>query len=765
MAKEKVRTAGAAASPAPPEPVPGARVNERYARPLFILTIVTGSFLLFLTQPMIARMALPRVGGSPSIWNSAMLVYQLLLLAGYAYAHGLSYLRPRLQSGIHLAIFALGALFLPIGLISAVPSADVQPAFWVPWFLISSIGLLFFVVSAQAPLMQRWYALETSRGDPYPLYAASNLGSFAGLISYPLIVEPLMSLQQQSWLWTSLYAALVLLVAACALTVPARAVEELPEETAPPPTMKRTLHWIVLAAVPSGLMLSTTTHLTTDIVAVPMLWVLPLGLYLLSFVIAFAHRRAPADFITMLAPLIILIAGGLAFNSGTQSPLFSVTLGLLLLLAIAVALHTELFRLRPAVGHLTRFYLVMSIGGMLGGVFCAIVAPFVFDWAYEHPLLILAAAVLVPQTPLVPWPKAHRLLLSVALPIAAFLLAYAVYLIRESVLENSAGMAMAGSILISLLALACLGRRVVFMLALAALMLSYDDRGILQTSFIEGARTRSYFGIYEVRERYYEAGPVRVLTHGTTLHGIQSMVPGRELEQTSYYAPNSGVGLALANANALFPGRPARIGVIGLGSGTLSCYARPGQSWTFFEIDPAMVEVARNRFTFLSSCAPQARIVLGDARLSVARQPAGAIDILAVDAFSSDAVPMHLLTSEALEVYRRALRPDGIVLFHISNRYLDLQPVIADLAARGGWTAAMMEYSPTEAEKAANATLSVWIALSRSPGTIARLTAASGERAGAWLAIEPQPGFSGWTDDHASILPIINFRSLLRFGR
>jgi spermidine synthase len=770
MAKrKKVQTAKAAAAPAPhapaaAEPASAAgRVNERYARPLFILTIVTGSFLLFLTQPMIARMALPRVGGSPSVWNSAMLVYQLLLLAGYAYAHGLSYLRPRLQSGIHLAVFALAALFLPIGLIAAVPPADGELAIWVPWFLISSIGLLFFVVSAQAPLMQRWYALETSRGDPYPLYAASNLGSFAGLISYPLIVEPLMSLQQQSWLWTGMYAFLVLLVAACALTVPAQAVETLPEETEPPPTMKRTLHWIALAAVPSGLMLSTTTHLTTDIVAVPMLWVLPLGLYLLSFVIAFAHRRGPANFISMLAPLIILIAGGLAFSSGTQNPLFSATLGLVLLFAIAVALHAELFRLRPAVGHLTRFYLAMSFGGMLGGVFCAVVAPFVFDWAYEHPLLILAAAVLVPQMPLVPWPKAYGRLLSFALPVAAFLIAYAVYLIRYQALDER--LAMVGSILISLVALACLGRRIVFMLTLAALMLSYDDRGILQTSFIEGARTRSYFGIYEVRERYYEAGPVRVLTHGTTLHGIQSMVRGREREQTSYYAPHSGVGLALANANALFPGSPARIGVIGLGSGTLSCYAQPGQSWTFFEIDPAMVEVARNRFTFLGSCAPQARIVLGDARLSMARQPAGAIDILAVDAFSSDAVPMHLLTSEALEVYRRALRPDGIVLFHISNRYLDLQPVIADLAARGGWTAAMMEYSPNEEEKAANATLSVWIALSRSPETIERLKAASGERAVAWIPVEPQPGFSGWTDDHASILPIINFRSLLRFGR
>ncbi|HEV7658327.1 MAG TPA: fused MFS/spermidine synthase [Allosphingosinicella sp.] len=788
MAKRKVQTAKAAkaaAAPAAPAPVAAAgRVNERFARPLFVLTIVTGSFLLFLTQPMIARMALPRVGGSPSMWNSAMLVYQLLLLAGYSYAHWIARWRPRRQAGLHLVLLGLFALWLPIGyatlirggltalgipdawlpidLTTALLPATGELALWVPWLLISSIGPVFFIVSAQAPLMQRWYALETSRGDPYPLYAASNLGSFAGLLSYPLFVEPLMTLQQQSWLWTAIYALLVLLVAACALTVPADAVEIEPAKAEAPPTRKRTLHWIALAAVPSGLMLSTTTHLTTDIVAVPMLWVLPLGLYLLSFVIAFAHRRGPANLVTMLAPLIILIAGGLVFSPGAGNPLYLVSLGLLLLFAIAVALHGELFRLRPAVGHLTHFYLAMSFGGMVGGLFCAIVAPLLFDWAYEHPLLILAAAFLVPQIPLVPWPKAYSFILALALPTAASLLSYAVYLMQHQRVPSN--WTMLGSIVISLMALACLGRRWCFTATLAALMLSYGGWDQLDTSF-DGTRTRSYFGIYEVREQYYASGLVRVLTHGTTLHGIQSMEPGREREQTSYYAPNSGVGLALANANRLFPGSPARIGVIGLGSGTLSCYAQPGQSWTFFEIDAAMVEVARNRFTFLSSCAPQARIVLGDARLSLARQPAGSIDILAVDAFSSDAVPMHLLTSEALEVYRRALRPDGIVLFHISNRYLDLQPVIADLAARGGWTAALMEYSPNEAEKAANATISVWIALSRSPETIARLTAASGARAGAWLDVEPQPGFSGWTDDHASILPIINFRSLLRFGR
>ena len=228
------------------------RVNERYARPLFILTIVTGSFLLFLTQPMIARMALPRIGGAPSVWNSAMLVYQALLLAGYAYAHWVSKIRPRKQVGVHVVLLGLAALWLPIGLSGAIPPAEGSPFFWVPWFLLASIGPVFFIVSAQAPLMQRWYALETSRGDPYPLYAASNLGSFAGLISYPLLVEPLMSLNQQSWLWTAIYAFLVLLVIGCAFTVPGDAVEVVPEETSAPPTTRQVLHWIVLAAVPSA---------------------------------------------------------------------------------------------------------------------------------------------------------------------------------------------------------------------------------------------------------------------------------------------------------------------------------------------------------------------------------------------------------------------------------------------------------------------------------------------------------------------------------
>ena len=725
-----------------------------YARPLFIATIVTGSFLLFLTQPMIGRMALPRLGGAPTVWNSAMLVYQALLLGGYAYAHGLARLRPRRQAGLHLIVFALAALWLPIGLRGAAPPADASPILWVPWFLISSIGPLFFIVSAQAPLMQRWYALDPSRGEPYPLYAASNLGSFAGLISYPLIVEPLLTLKQQSALWTGGYALLVLLVAGCALTIPARSLEAAPVETSPAPSRRRVLHWVALSAVPSGLMLSTTTHLTTDIVAMPLLWALPLGLYLLSFVIAFANARGVTAFMAQVAPLVVLIAGGLAFADGSDRPIFSATLGLSLLFFVAVTLHGELYRLRPAADRLTGFYLIMSVGGVLGGAFCAIVAPAIFDWAYEHPLLIVAAALLLPQRAYLerlerlwssgrfaPW-------LALALPALAVLLSLVADRSFNPQVPPLASVA--ATIVVGLIALASIGRRAIFAVCLAALMMSYGGWGTLLYS-VQDVRTRSYFGIYTVTGN--GNGTARMLTHGTTVHGLQNVVPGMEEEPTSYYTRGSGVGRAMASAGRLF-GTQARIGVVGLGTGTLACYSTPGQSWTFFEIDPAMVRIATDprRFTFMSRCGRDARIVLGDARLSLSAQPRSGLDLLAVDAFSSDAVPMHLLTQEALGVYARALQPKGLLMMHISNRYLDLEPVLAVGARRGGWHTAV--YSHRTDLRALNDHPSVWVAMTRDRGTMDALVKGSGAPR-VWRKLESRPGFPGWTDDYASILPLL----------
>jgi SAM-dependent methyltransferase len=725
--------------------------RERFAKPLFLLTVLTGSFLLFLTQPMIARMALPRLGGAPAVWNSAMLVYQGLLLAGYAYAHFLTRLRPRRQAGVHLALFAVAALWLPIGVSDAVLPADSAPALWAPWFLASSIGPLFFIVSAQAPLMQRWYALEGARGDPYPLYAASNLGSFAGLLSYPLLVEPLLTLHQQSLVWSAGYLLLVMMVVACALTVPAAAVEAMPKAEGPAPSRRRLLHWVALAAVPSGLMLSTTTHLTTDIVAVPLLWVLPLALYLLSFVIAFAHRRGAANVIVAIAPLFLLVAGGFAFSGGSDQPFFTATLGLLLLFIIAVALHAEMYRRRPEPAHLTAFYLAMAVGGVLGGAFCAILAPTLFDWAYEHPLLIVAAALLMPQTPFIPWaqdmPAAVRWLL------AAGLLALSWAIDQNLGPFTGPGAALAGSVLISLVALAFIGRNLVFAAGLLALMLSYGGWTKLEESR-EGIRTRSYFGVYTVTTR--RSPPSRQLTHGTTLHGVQNLTPGGETEPTSYYARRSGVGHAIG-ALPVFHSPNAAVGVVGLGTGTLSCYARPGQDWRFFEIDPAMVRIARNPaiFTFLSRCAPHAKVVLGDARLSLSREPEGRLDLLAVDAFSSDAIPIHLLTREALQVYRRALKPDGLLLLHISNRYLDLEPVLAAAARSDGWHAAAFDYSPEPGEEGRNLSRSIWVAMTKDKDSLMTLRISSAGDAHLWRPLVSRPGFPGWTDDYASILPLL----------
>lgn len=726
---------------------------ERFARPLFLATIVTGSFLLFLTQPMVARMALPRLGGAPAVWNSAMLVFQALLLGGYAYAHVLARLKPRLQAGVHLILFAVAALWLPIGLTAWTLPADATPALWAPWFLLASVGPLFFIVSAQAPLMQFWYAMETKRGEPWMLYAASNIGSFAGLLSYPLLFEPLLSLHAQSFAWSLGYALLVLLVAACALTIPRDRIELRPVREGAPPTLRRILLWIALAAVPSGLMLSTTTHLTVDIVAVPLLWVVPLGLYLLSFVVAFADNRAPAEFITALAPLILLIGGGFAFSEGSTTPLFSASVGLILLFTVAVSLHNALYRLRPTAGRSTAFYLAMAFGGMLGGAFCAILAPLVFDWAYEHPLLLLAAALLLPQVAIVPWARRMPRWWLWLLAAIALILSFPIDVRSRGWMID--GWSLSGCVLVSIVALHFVGRRVLFMLGLAALMLSYGGWSKIAQS-ARGLRTRSYFGIYTVSDR---ASPLsRLLTNGTTLHGIQNLDPVEQLVPTSYYARRSGIGHALASAPVLY-GPNARIGIVGLGAGTLACYFLPGEDWRFFEIDPAVVRIARTDFTFLSSCAPGAKIVLGDARLSLSRLPPNSLDILALDAFSSDAIPMHLLTRDALAVYARALSPQGLLLVHISNRYLDLEPVLA-ADRKDGWSGLIFSYRPDPSEQVHSLSASIWVAMARDPQALERLKEASGPDAWQWQKLTLRPGFSGWTDDHASILPLLqNWRN------
>jgi SAM-dependent methyltransferase len=726
-------------------------------RTRFVATIFTGSFLLFLVQPMIARMALPRLGGAPTVWNSAMLVYQALLLAGYAYAHWLGRFAPRRQAGIHVAVLVLAGLTLPIGLIASTPGPNANPFLWVPWLLIVSIGPLFFAVSAQAPLLQRWFAVSAG-GDPYPLYAASNLGSFGGLIAYPFIVEPLLGVSQQRWLWTVGYVLLLALVGWCALRLPNAAPAENTEASAgPAPSWPTIGRWVLLAAVPSGLILSTTLHITTDLVAMPLLWVLPLAAYLLSFTVAFAAKRAVASFIVRVAPLVLLLACLGVFVNGAWMVLLFGAVAILNLFTVSVALHSKLFDSRPAAQHLTLFYLAMSVGGVLGGLFCALVAPLIFDWTYEHLLLLTAAAALIGARS--PFERFAKLWTGDALArrvsAAAIVLVGCLALAGKGLfgLPMSPGFSRVAELAILGLAIFAIGNRTLFTVSVAALLVACGAWEKLELSASPGKMTRSFFGIYAIGPG---ANNSRMLVHGTTLHGIENLgSPERERMLTTYYAPRSGVGLAMRFTPALF-GPRARVAVVGLGAGTLSCYARPGQSWTFYEIDPAVVRIARDprRFAFLTLCKPDARIKIGDARLLIEREPVAAADVLVVDAFSSDSVPMHLLTREAFADYRRMLAPGGLLMVHISNRYLDLRPVVAAAAQSGGWNSAIRRYRPDEAGFALNETGSDWIALSQSHDVVDRLVMGSGEP---WLPLHPRHGFAPWTDDHSSVLPLIDF--------
>jgi hypothetical protein len=723
----------------------------------FVAAILAGSFLLFLVQPMVARMALPRLGGAPAVWNSAMLVYQALLLGGYAYAHWLGRLAPRIQGYVHFAVLVLAMYWLPLGLLQMQLPVDAQPAVWVPWLLAASIGPLFFAISAQAPLLQRWFSVSSGGSDPYALYAASNLGSFGGLIAYPLLVEPSLALNGQRLLWSGGYVLVVLLVAICVFMLPKQVTPEAPAaRSSEAPPRSRVLLWIALAFVPSGLMLATSTYITTDIVAMPLLWVMPLGLYLLSFTVAFAANRALADILTRIAPVTILLFGGVMVGGYQEKPYLNAGLALVLLFMASVALHTAMYRLRPAADRLTGFYLAMSVGGALGGVFAALIAPLVFDWTYEYPLLILAAGALVPQGFLIDpirrlWTGTAQRQRIMTLAIALVMALLLAFVMHRAAASTEDAMPAPGFVFLAIVAagLLVMGQRAAFVVVLAGALMLFGGYRSLQISFQPDARVRSYFGVYTVNGDR----KVRQLAHGTTVHGTQLIGSAmRQRTPTTYYVHGSGVGQAMLALPELY-GPTARVGVVGLGAGTLACYARPDQQWRFYEIDPAMVRIARDtgQFTFLKHCLPDPTIVIGDARLNLQATPAASLDLLTLDAFSSDSVPMHLMTQEAFATYARVLAPRGVLLVHISNRFLDLEPVVSSAAVAGGWSAAKLVYIPDASGRALAETASVWLALSRNPATIAVLR----RRNEHWAPVPRYPRFTPWSDDYSTILPLM----------
>jgi hypothetical protein len=828
----------------------------------YTAAVFVGAALLFLVQPMFARMVLPLLGGSPAVWNTALVFYQGALLAGYGYVHAATaWLGVRRQALVHLPLLALPWLVLPVGIPAGwAPPAAESPVLWLLALLLAALGLPFFIVSATGPLLQRWLAAtgHPAAPDPYFLYAASNLGSLLGLLAYPLIVEPYLTLEAQSRLWAAGYAALIVLMVACcvllwrlpaaapaaddavsphgardAAQVPrgdrspagdssgdrqeagrhptgassaarrtprklrsvraaqraslaagaalrSAAVGVTPDGTASlrdapfgdgAPTAGRRARWALLAGVPSSLILSVTGYLSSDIAAVPLLWVGPLAIYLLTFVIAFARGAAAAQTrnvaVRLVPAAVLLLAVALAARL-TEPIVLLIPLHLATFGVVALACHARLAADRPPARYLTEFYLWLSFGGAVGGAATALVAPLLFSTVAEYPIALVLGVLLARNgaagaardTP-------RQRALDLALPLALGVLT-AGLLVRGQGGEAAGLLRADPAVLLALFgppALICLSfvrRPLRFALGAGAVVLAgvlfYGDGPNLVHA------ERSFFGVHRVRRAVLaepgsaagagsaDAAAYHVLVHGNTVHGVQSLDPARRRDQLAYYHTAGPIGQVFA---ALPPAAARPIAVVGLGTGSLACYGAPGQRWTFYEIDPAVERIARDAryFTFLRDCPPDVTVVLGDARLSLQTAPAQPYSALVLDAYSSDAIPVHLLTREALRLYLDALAPDGVLLFHISNRHLDLEPVLARLAADAGLAGLVQHYAPSaEGATGPGRTGSSWAIMARHPDHLGALAAD-----GRWRPARTDPRVPLWTDAFAAIATVFRW--------
>jgi hypothetical protein len=724
----------------------------------YTAAIFVSALLLFSVQPLFAKMVLPRLGGSPAVWSVAMVFFQSLLLAGYLYAHLLMRIKSRvIPIVVHLVLLIVAFAALPLTIAARWGEPPTSGyALWLLGLFVASIGLPFFALAANNPLLQAWFVRtgHPDSADPYFLYASSNIGSFLALLSYPLALEPIFTLRMQNLIWTGGYGVLIVLIAACGFLLwraPASVTAgnvAAQSDTAAPSWGTR-LRWIFLAAVPSGLLIAVTAHISTDVAAAPLLWVLPLSLYLLTWVLVFQSRPLlPHKWVLWAQPaaiagVIVLLAVG-----GEQNLLLTLGGHQLCFFVIAMACHGELARTRPPAKYLTGFYVALSFGGMIGGLFAGLIAPNVFSWVAEYPILVVLAALCRPPVK-ERWPFWSR-------PFWPLLVVLSVALIVPSQGKDSlfdwfeanrvyvaGGVAVFGMLLVLGLNASRLKLAVIAALALVLVRLYPAEDGRVDT-------VRSFFGVHKILTTPH--GQYHVLMHGTTIHGAQKItnddgtpIQGRP-EPITYYHKDGGIGQAITAIRER-KGAPLRVAAIGVGSGTLTCAAAPGETWKFFEIDQTMVDTARDPkyFSYIQNCQPDLKPVIGDARLTFAREPDGLYDLIIVDAYSSDAIPIHLATQEAMKIYKDKLSPQGVVLMHVSNRHLELASVVVGIADANGMKSWVYnEDSGRDGEYifATNVVVSA-----RDEADIGKL--ASSDK---WEETDAKPDQRVWTDDYCNVL-------------
>ena len=718
---------------------------------LFSATLLLSAALVFLVQPMFAKFVLPLYGSTPAVWNTSLVFFQTALLLAYLYAHvSTRRLGVRRQAAVHLVLVLVPLLLLPIAVPDGFePPAEGDPVLSLLGLLAVAVGLPFFVVSATAPLLQRWLAStdHPAAADPYFLYRASNLGSVVGLLGYPLALEANLKLEDQGWVWSGAYLLLAVLLAACAVRVwRARPAARAPAAPAEPLSPRRRLRWVGLAFVPSSLMLGVTAFLTIDIAPLPLLWALPLALYLASFVFAFSPtaraERLHRGLVIALPGFVLLLLILLLVEA--QEPLWLVMpLHLIGFFVAAMVCHGELARDRPPAESLTTFYLLISLGGALGGLFTGIVVPALADSLPEYGLaLVLACFCLPRREPRVPpGPYARRLDFGLPLAVGAIVaLVLGLVSLGGEDLEG-AGLSFAFGLGAGI-ALNFVRRPLRFGLTVGAMVLA----GVLAVPGrpAELHQQRSFFGVYRVTST--KDGKLHNLVHGTTIHGAQDTSPERRREPLTYFHPSGPIGQVMAS---LPPRLRKRAAVIGLGTGSMACHSKPGERWTFYELDPTVEGIARDPrlFTYLRDCAGRFDVVPGDARLSLEEAGDRTYGVMVADAFSSDAIPIHLVTREALRLYRRKLRPDGVLSFHISNRFLELEPVLGDLA-RDARLACRAQQEPKGVQgKPRGKIPSHWVVMATSDAQLGAL--ASDPR---WTECARSDDPRVWTDDFSNPL-------------